>query len=98
MSDDVSSFDVMFPEPPASRRTAREARAKKERRTQLTNKQRNRGAVRTEQICFRCSPGFKARLHVMRDHMDASIADVLEDALMLLERAKGVAEEPGAAQ
>ena len=62
MTDEVDSFASMFSgKLPVSRRHAREVRAEKERRTQLTDKQRNRAAVRTTQINFRCSPDFKRR-------------------------------------
>lgn len=90
MSEDVDSFAAMFSEPLASRRKAREVRVQKERRTQLTDKQRTRSAVRTEQINFRCSPAFKALVHAIKDHMGVSVADALEEALDLLAKAKGL--------
>ena len=77
---------------PSTRRKEREARAKQERRAQLTEKQRERGiAVRTEQINFRCSAAFKAKTHAMKTHKgaDRSIADVLEQALNLLAKHEG---------
>ena len=66
MSDDsVDSFAALFAGPPSSRRKAREARIQKERRAQFTDKQRNRGGVRTTQINFRCSPAFRDLAHAM---------------------------------
>ena len=86
----IDSFESMFSGPPASRRQAREARVQKERRTQLTEKQRGRSGVRTAQINFRCSPEYKARLHAIQEHLDGmAIADIQEEALELLAKAKG---------
>ncbi len=60
-------------------------------RSQLTDKQRNRGGVRTENINFRCSQDFKAKLAGMQEHLEGkpSYADILEDALDMLAKAKG---------
>lgn len=86
----VDDFLSMFAGPPGeAQRSAREARAKRERRTQLTKKQRKRGGVRTTQINFRCSPAFKADVKGMSEFLGCSMADVLEDALSLLAEAKG---------
>ncbi len=86
----VDSFTSMFQGPPASRRQQREARVQKERRTQLTEKQRGRSAIRTAQINFRCSPEYKDRLKGLQDFMGgAAIADLQEEALELLIKAKG---------
>lgn len=85
-TDDVDSFASMFLEPPGARREIREQRAKKERRTQLTERQRDRSAVRTDQINFRCAPEFKSRLAEIQKKLgrkDWSYADILEDALEL---------------
>jgi len=90
MIDEVDSFAQMFAGPPGERqRAARQARATKERRTQLTAKQRKRGGVRTTQINFRCSPEFKELVAGLAKHLDCSIADVLEDAAEMLAKAKG---------
>jgi hypothetical protein len=91
-SDEVESFASMFAGAPgSSRRHAREARAQKERRTQLTDKQRSRSAVRTAQINFRCSPEFKARLDGLKVFLgkSTSIADIMEEALDLIAKDKG---------
>lgn len=83
-TDEVDAFTSMFLEPPGQRRQARQQRAKRERRTQLTDRQRDRAAVRTEQINFRCSREFKTLLRTMQDHLgkrDWSIANILEEAL-----------------
>ena len=71
-------------------RPARETRARKERRTQLTEKQRRRRAVRTTQLNFRCSPEFKERTTRLARQLDQSIADVMEMAIEELARAKGL--------
>ena len=86
MSDDIDSFAAMFPGPPGEdRRAVREVRAQKERRTQLTEKQRRRKAVRTTQLNFRCSPEFKERTTRMARRLNMSIADVMEAAIAELE-------------
>lgn len=91
MTEDVDSFASMFDGPPSSRRPKREARAQKERRTQQTAKQRHRGAIRTEQINYRCSPQYKAKLKAMQKFLGDgwAIADVAEAALDALAQAKG---------
>jgi hypothetical protein len=90
MADEsVDSFAALFAEPPSSGRKARETRIQKERRAQLTDKQRNRGGVRTTQINFRCSPAFRDLAHAMAKHRDGSIADVMEEALEMLAKATG---------
>ena len=91
MMDDIDSFAALFRAPPGeAQRQAREARARKERRTQLTEKQRRRGAVRTAQLNFRCSPAFKQRTTLLAAQLDCSIADLMEMALEELARAKGL--------
>ena len=90
MTDEVDSFTAMFAGPPGEKqRASREARAKKERRTQLTAKQRKRGGVRTTQINFRCSPEFRDLVSGLAKHLNCSIADVLEEAAHMLADAKG---------
>jgi hypothetical protein len=98
-SNDVDDWGAHFANlRPSLRRAEREARAKQERRTQLTEKQRERStAVRTEQINFRCSAEFKADTAGMQAHLQKkrglarkpSIADVLEEALALLAKTEG---------
>lgn len=94
MTDEtIDSFANLFAGPPgAAQREAREARARKERRTQLTPKQLKRGAVRTSQINFRCSPEFKEKAAAVQRHMGDgwSIADVMEAALDLFAAKQGV--------
>jgi hypothetical protein len=80
----------MFGEPPGEKqRASRQERAKKERRTQLTAKQRKRGGVRTTQINFRCSPEFRELVSGLASQLNCSIADVLEEAANMLADAKG---------
>lgn len=91
MTDEVDAFLGMFAEPLGDKqRAARQVRAKKERRTQLTPKQRKRGGVRTTQINYRCSPEYRALADKLKDAMDVSIADVMEEALAMLAEAKGI--------
>ena len=71
-------------------REARKTRMKKERRTQLTEKQRQRTATRTDQINFRCSPEFRAEVAVFCKQLDISIADLMERALDLLKKEQSV--------
>ena len=86
----VDSFAQAFGAPPdAEQRAAREARIHKERRAQLTERQRKRGALRTTQINFRCSPAFKESAHDLSDFLSCSIADTMEEALSLLAKTKG---------
>jgi len=91
MMDEVDSFTAMFAGPPGEKqRASRQERAKKERRTQLTAKQRKRGGVRTKQINFRCSPEFLDLVKGLQEHLGGiSVADVLEEAANLLAEAKG---------
>lgn len=82
MTDDVDSFAAMFAGPPGeAQRERRLERERAERRTQLTDAQRKRGAVRTQQLNFRCSPAFKTKLREIVDAEQSSVADVLEAAL-----------------
>ncbi len=71
-------------------RKALDERRRKEKRTQLTKKQRKRGAVRTHQMGFRCSPAFHDEVKAMAKQHDISIADVLEEAFDLWKEAKGL--------
>jgi hypothetical protein len=90
MNEEVDSFASMFDGPPgAKQRASREARKKAEKRTQLSEKQRKRGAVRTDQINFRCSPAFHQLAAGMAKHLDCSIADVMDEALQMLAKARG---------
>lgn len=92
--EDIDAFAAMFPGPPgAARREQREERARRERKTQQTEKQRRRGAVRTAQLNFRCSPAFKQRTAALAAQLDCSIADLFEMALDELARAKGVEKD-----
>lgn len=86
----VDRFAGVFGSEPAEKqKAAREERVRKERRTQLTEKQRRRGAVRTAQLNFRCSPEFKQLVLDLAQHMDCGIADMMEEAIALLAKAKG---------
>lgn len=89
MTEEVDSFENMFPEGLGKAREAREQRAKKEKRTQLTDKQRKRGGKRTRDISFRCSPEFIELVHALKTHFDCSIADVLQEAAELYAESKG---------
>ncbi|WP_072377637.1 hypothetical protein [Hyphomicrobium sp. NDB2Meth4] len=96
MSDESNSVDrfmEMFATLPAERSALRKQRAKAERRSQLTAAQRQRQqAKRTSQINFRCSPEFFADAHHIKGYLaeqrghPVSVADVLEEALVLLKR------------
>lgn len=76
--DEVDDFLSVFGDAPGpARRMARQERAKKERLTQKPEK-RNKIAVRTTQINFRCSPEFK-RIAVEEAHLlDKSVSDLME--------------------
>lgn len=95
MNEEVDSFAAMFGGPPGEKqRASREARKKAEKRTQLTDKQRNRGAVRTDQIGYRCTPEYHQLARGLAKHLDCSIADVMEEALQMLAKAKGYGGAP----
>lgn len=81
--EEVDSFIAFFPNgaPGEERRAERKKRAKKEKRTQLSPKQRKRGGVRTTQINYRCAPAYRDLISALAKHLDCSIADVAEDAL-----------------
>ncbi len=83
---EVESFLNMFATLSQSDRTER--RIKAEKRSALTDKQRKRGAVRTAQINYRCSPAYKALASDLAKHCNVSIADVMEEALAMLAKAK----------
>jgi predicted HicB family RNase H-like nuclease len=90
MTEEIDSFVSMFNGPPGDKqREIRKTRMQKERRTQLTEKQRRRGATRTEQINFRCSPEFRKQVAKLTKQLDISIADLLERALELLATEQG---------
>jgi hypothetical protein len=83
MRDDeaVESFASMFQEGFAAEHERIEKRQRSERRSSLTAKQRKRGAVRTAQINYRCTPAYKQLASGLSKHCDASIADVMGEAL-----------------
>ena len=97
MTEDVDSFAQYFPTPPGeAQRAARMERAQKERRTQMTDRQRKRGAGRTTQINFRCSPAFLADAKASAEAMSktskhkVSVADVMEEALAMYMKAHNI--------
>jgi hypothetical protein len=59
-----------------------EARKEAERKTQLSEKQRRRKAVRTTQINFRCTPAFRELSAALAKHLDCSVADLIEEAVV----------------
>lgn len=94
-TDDEITFAAMFAGiKPADRKEARDARITKEKRAQLSDKQLRRGAVRTTQINFRCSPAFKAKVDMVKAKLgdDWSVADVMEAALDVFAESKGINE------
>lgn len=90
-TDDAGDFKSMFKElmPGDRQRQAREDRKKREKRSQLTAKQRRRSAVRTAQVNFRCSPALRDQLNHMAKALDISVADLLEDAIGRFAEAEG---------
>jgi hypothetical protein len=84
----VDSFVSMFQSGYAAEPERIEKRRRAERRSSLTGKQRRRGAVRTTQINYRCTPAYKQLARDLAKHCDASIADVMEEALALLAKAR----------
>ena len=80
----VDNFASMFQAGFAAEPERIEKRQRSERRSSLTAKQRKRGAVRTTQINYRCTPAYKQLASgALAKHCDASIADVMEEALAL---------------
>lgn len=91
MTEEVDDFARMFLGPPGqAQREARQQRAKKERRTQLTPKQRKRGGVRTTQVNYRCTPAHQQLSKDVAKAMGCSVADVMEEALLILAAQKGI--------
>jgi hypothetical protein len=90
MRDDeaVESFASMFQAGFAAEPDRIEKRQRAERRSSLTAKQRKRGATRTAQINYRCTPAYKELATGLAKHCEASIADVMEEALALLAKGK----------
>jgi len=58
-----------------------EARKRREKRAGMSEKQRNRKAVRTEQVNFRASPAIAEVARKLAAKLDCSVADVMEKAL-----------------
>ena len=86
---EVEAFTAMFSGPPGeAQREARDNRALRERRAQMSEKQRQRQrkAIRTAQINFRCSPAFLSEAKAMAQEKECSIADLMEQALEALKR------------
>lgn len=94
MSDEeaVQSFASLFAAGFGVQPDRVEKRMRAEKRSALTEKQRKRGAIRTAQLNFRCSPAFKELAAGMAKHSDTSIADVMEEALAMLAKAKKFSE------
>jgi len=89
-TDENESFAKMFLAAGFAARSERtQQRLRAERRSTMSTKQRHRGATRTAQINFRCTPDFKVLAAGLAKHCDASVADVMEEALALLAREKG---------
>lgn len=84
----VDSFASMFQAGFAAEPDRIDKRQRAERRSSQTAKQRKRGATRTAQINYRCTPAYKQLAAGLSRHCNASIADVMEEALDLLARAK----------
>ena len=84
----VDSFASLFTTGYAQQPDRIVQRKKAEKRAGLSDRQRKRGAVRTAQINFRCSPEFKNLAVGLAKHSDASIADIMEEALTALAKAK----------
>jgi len=89
MSDAVDSWADHFPALHVARKTDRAQRAKRERAAQRTDKQRDRNAVRTAQLNYRCSPAHKDMAIAVKDFLGCSVADVMEEALQMFAEAKG---------
>lgn len=94
MRDDeaVESFASMFQAGFAAEPERIEKRQRAERRSSLTSKQRKRGAVRTTQINYRCSPAHRKLAAGLARHLSdperaVSTADVMDDALIMYAKA-----------
>ncbi len=86
--DAVDSFASMFQAGFAAEPERIEKRQRAERRSSLTTKQRKRGATRTAQINYRCTPAYRELAAGLSKYCDASIADIMEEALALLAKTK----------
>ena len=87
-NEQVDDFCSLFAGGYGAQQERVEKRKRLEKRSTFTDRQRKRGAVRTAQINFRCSPEFKALAAGLAQHCNASVADVMERALALLANAE----------
>lgn len=89
-SDENESFAKMFLAAGYAAKPERvEHRLRAERRSTMSTGQRRRGATRTTQINFRCTPAFKALSAGLAKHCDKSVADIMEEAVSFLAKAHG---------
>ena len=90
MSEDeaVESFASLFAAGFGAQPDRVEKRMRAEKRSNLTEKQRKRGAVRTTKITFRCSPEFHALAKALGQKTGLSVADLAEEAFAMLAKAK----------
>jgi hypothetical protein len=77
--DFVSAFRDKFAAPERM-----QVRLQAERRAGRTPKQRARKAIRDEQVNFRASKETRALIGALAEHLDVSMADVMERALQEL--------------
>lgn len=84
----VDSFASMFQAGFAAEPERIEKRVRSEKRSAQSVKQRKRGAIRTTQINYRCSPSYRELASGLAKNGDMSIADVMEEALAMYAKAK----------
>ncbi|WP_423414853.1 hypothetical protein RLW55_16825 [Hyphomicrobium sp. B1] len=97
--EEEAEFASLFGVTRYAKAPATEARIKAERRAAMTDKQRSRGsrkgAARSEQMHFRCTPAFKAFSDAFARHLSGkadkriSTADMIEEAVYALAKQKG---------
>jgi hypothetical protein len=94
MRDDeaVDNFASMFQAGFAAEPERMEKRLRSEKRSTQSAKQRKRGAVRTTQINYRCSPPHRKLAAGLAKHLSdpertVSTADLMEDALIMYAKA-----------
>ena len=85
----IESFASMFQAGFAAEPERIEKRMRSEKRSTLSAKQRKRGATRTAQINYRCTPAYRELAAGLAKHCKASIADLMEEALTMLAKTKG---------
>ena len=89
-AEDEIEFASLFAGSRYATKTKTATRMKAERRAAMTEKQLSRGGrARSVQMNFRCTPAFKALATGLANHLNVSVADIIEEAVEALAKRKG---------